>query len=160
MITVTLSNKNKGQWFVQTFNNKKNFQAMHVDICHRCTSVLIFCKRKDSVSKLNDKNAVFAWQTPPYYGHDLRRVRRHIYRELARLTKFYEPQNIYFCGGLVNTFENDYLFLSMFKTMILPLTHLFSDSKISYVLPNINTRYTRMYMTRPNKVIFREKIKS
>ena len=115
MVTVTVSEKGNGQRLIQPFSRKKDFQVVHIDICHRCTGVIIFGKRKEGIEKTNPAYIVFAWQLPPFFGSDLRIVKRNMYRELKHMTDFFEPVSIYFCGGLSSCDVNLYWYKIMFK---------------------------------------------
>lgn len=154
MITVTISENGNGQRLIQPFDRKKDFQAVHIDICHRCTGVIIFGKRKESVAKSNPAYVVFAWQIPPTWGSSLRVTKRQMYLELKHMTDFFDPVSIFFCGGLVNNEINDYWYYLVFKKMIAPFMTLFPECKRTGIIPDPKTMYTRMYMDRPNKVRF------
>lgn len=153
MISVSLTTKGNGQWFLQAFDRKRDFQAMNVDICHRCIGLLLFCKKKDGAPKEYGNYVVFSFQIPPTPTTSTSFVKKSIYKEIGDLARYYEPCDMYFCGGLTDNPWNNFWFCHMFRKLILPLRYLFPLCRSHGEIKD-GVEYTRMYMTRPNKVKF------
>jgi hypothetical protein len=136
MIEVTLTETGGFGGLTDFIHSRDTAEDILIEGCCRCIGILLFWKKRTDCPKsiVTTLYAVSAFHIPPY-GGDAKYSRKQFFRILNDFKELFDLEEVYYCGGKINTPINRIHYERSKKFFLHPLKHLFPQAIIEGNIP-------------------------